>query len=268
MNKVLNIAHRGARSLAPENTLAAAQVALDLGADLWETDVALTADEELICFHDDKLTRTTDAAKKFPKRVDDPFTSFTLDEIKTLDAGSWYEIDDPFGQVAYGEADETALKSFHGLRVPTLREALAFTRDADWRINVELKRLPGTRAEYPVPEKVLDLIEELGLKDRHVLLSSIRHDWLKRARARRPDIETQALVALMPYDPVDFSDGSFDTFNVRVTRTTPEEVRALADVGKRINLYVINETEVMNTYIDAGAAGLITDFPQRMKNLT
>ena len=66
--RVLNIAHRGARSLAPENTLAAAQKALELGADMWELDVAMTADGELIVIHDSTLERTSNARDVFPDR--------------------------------------------------------------------------------------------------------------------------------------------------------------------------------------------------------
>lgn len=62
------IAHRGARSLAPENTLAAARRAHDVGADMWETDVAVTADDHLVLMHDDAMTRTTDVAARFPDR--------------------------------------------------------------------------------------------------------------------------------------------------------------------------------------------------------
>jgi len=58
----LIIAHRGASSLAPENTLASAQKALQIGADLWELDVAVTADGELVLMHDDTLERTSNAA--------------------------------------------------------------------------------------------------------------------------------------------------------------------------------------------------------------
>ena len=63
------IAHRGARSLAPENTLASARIAYDLGADLWETDVNLTKDDHLILCHDKDLTRCSDVEKKFPNQL-------------------------------------------------------------------------------------------------------------------------------------------------------------------------------------------------------
>ena len=96
------IAHGGARSVAPENTLAAARKAHALGADLWETDAAISADGQVVLMHDDAMMRTTDVAEKFPDRVPAPFSTYTLAEIRTLDAGSWFERDDPFGQVAAG----------------------------------------------------------------------------------------------------------------------------------------------------------------------
>ena len=104
---VLNIAHAGARSLAPENTLAAARKALEVGADLWETDVAVTSDGELILFHDDSLARTTNAPVRFPDRSPWTFTTFTLAEIRSLDAGSWFVETDPFGQIAAGRSDHS-----------------------------------------------------------------------------------------------------------------------------------------------------------------
>ena len=68
MDKVLNIAHRGASSLAPENTLSAARKGLAVGADMWELDVQLTADGELIVIHDSTLKRTSNVEDLFPHR--------------------------------------------------------------------------------------------------------------------------------------------------------------------------------------------------------
>ncbi|MCP4367686.1 MAG: glycerophosphodiester phosphodiesterase, partial [Deltaproteobacteria bacterium] len=96
---MLNIAHRGARSIAPENTLEAAQKAYDLGAHMWETDIQITKDEKLVLFHDNSLARTTDAESRFPDRHPCMFTSFTLDEIRSLDAGSWFVKADPHQQI-------------------------------------------------------------------------------------------------------------------------------------------------------------------------
>lgn len=98
-NKSL-IAHRGASAYAPEHTLAAYRLAIEQGADYVEQDLAVTKDGVLICLHDESLERTTNVEEVFPDRgVADPATGrrqwlaidFTLQEIKRLDAGSWFD---------------------------------------------------------------------------------------------------------------------------------------------------------------------------------
>ncbi|VVQ04156.1 Glycerophosphodiester phosphodiesterase [Pseudomonas fluorescens] len=84
------IAHRGASFDAPESTAAAYQLARDLGADYLELDLQRSKDGVLFALHDNNLQRTTDVASKFPERKDSPATAFTLAELKTLDAGSWF----------------------------------------------------------------------------------------------------------------------------------------------------------------------------------
>ncbi len=142
------IAHRGARSLAPENTLAAARKAHQLGADLWETDVAVTADDQLVLMHDDAMTRTTNVAERFPERVPAAFSTYTLAEIRSLDAGSWFERDDPFGQVAAGAVDRQELAGYAGEKVPMLREAFELTLEMDWFLNLELKAQPSPKDDF------------------------------------------------------------------------------------------------------------------------
>jgi glycerophosphoryl diester phosphodiesterase len=116
-----NIAHRGASAYAPEHTMAAYELALAQGADYVEQDLAVTRDGRLICLHDDTLERTTDVERLFPDRsVPDPSGSgagrqwlandFTLDEVRRLDAGSWFH------------------PTFVDARVPTWEEAVALVR--------------------------------------------------------------------------------------------------------------------------------------------
>ncbi len=264
---VLNIAHRGARSLAPENTLASARKAHELGADLWELDVAVTKDHELILFHDDSLARTTDVEKKFPGRAPGPFSEYTLEEFRSLDAGSWYGEKDPHGQIKAGAVLSQDLKGFQDERVPSLREALEFTREKKWKVDIELKKLPAPLEDFPVTEKVLDLIEELKLDPASVILSSGMHDWLHQAQKRRGDIEVQPLVGLWREKPMDWSDYSFKTYNVRHTRSSPEEIRSVVEKGLAVNVYVVNEEKDMRAFVEAGASGIITDFPHRLNSL-
>lgn len=112
------VAHRGASAYAPEHTLAAYRLAIEQGADYVEQDLAVTKDGVLICLHDASLERTTNVEEKFPGRVS-TYTiegrtrkawlanDFTLAEIKTLDAGSWFD------------------KKYAGETIPTFDEAIA-----------------------------------------------------------------------------------------------------------------------------------------------
>ena len=115
------VAHRGASAYAPEHTLAAYQLAIEQGADYVEQDLAVTKDGVLICLHDASLERTTDVEQLFPNRVSTQTiegktrkawlaNDFTLAEIKSLDAGSWF---DP---------------KFKAEKVPTFDEAIALIR--------------------------------------------------------------------------------------------------------------------------------------------
>ena len=119
--KKTNVAHRGASAYAPEHTLAAYKLAIEMGADYVEQDLAVTRDGVLICLHDATLERTTNVEELFPDRVSTAniegterrawvANDFTLAEIKTLDAGSWFN------------------SKFAGEKVPTFDEAVALIR--------------------------------------------------------------------------------------------------------------------------------------------
>ena len=108
------IAHRGASYDAPESTAAAYSLARDLGADYLEMDLQRSKDGVLFALHDNSLLRTTDVAKKFPERKDSPASAFTLAELKTLDAGSWFNQAYP----------DRARATYVGLPILTLDEVI------------------------------------------------------------------------------------------------------------------------------------------------
>ncbi|WP_149088371.1 glycerophosphodiester phosphodiesterase [Pseudomonas prosekii] len=108
------IAHRGASFDAPESTAAAYKLARDLGADYLEMDVQRSKDGVLFALHDDNLQRTTDVATKFPERKDAPANQFTIAELKTLDAGSWFNAAYP----------DRARPAYVGLKILTLDEII------------------------------------------------------------------------------------------------------------------------------------------------
>lgn len=144
------IAHRGASAYAPENTLPAFEKAIEQQATFIEIDIQRTKDGAIVCLHDLTLDRTTDVAQRFPDRARPPATAdgprfwledFTLEEIRTLDAGRWF-----------GEA-------FAGTRIPTFAETLAVVRGRTG-LYIELKlpeRYPG------IERQMLDELRAHGL---------------------------------------------------------------------------------------------------------
>jgi len=107
------IAHRGAMKLAPENTLASQRLAYELGADVVEVDVRVTRDGVPVNFHDHDLERTTDGTGLL--------ASLTLEQVKRLDAGSWFS------------------PEFSGERVPTIAEVLEVAREYNRKVLLDVK---------------------------------------------------------------------------------------------------------------------------------
>ncbi|MCK4534067.1 MAG: hypothetical protein KAT81_00970 [Syntrophobacterales bacterium] len=263
----LIIAHRGARSLAPENTLAAARKALEVGADLWETDVVVTSDGEPILFHDDSLARTTNVKDRFPDRDPWHFTTFTLGEIRLLDAGSWFAKADPFGRIAAGVVTNEDLSTYRNEKIPTLSEALCFTQDVSFYVNLELKRLPPPMENFPVVGRVLAVIDDAGIDYERVIISSFNHAWLREVQVRNPSLAIQALIGYSETDSLDWGTLEFETYNARSTLIDEKQVGAITEKGISVNLFTVNEEDEMLRFTEAGAAGLITDFPQRAVRL-
>lgn len=264
---VLNIAHRGARSLAPENTLPAAAKGLSLGADFWELDVAVTQDGELVILHDDTLERTSNVAEVFPERRPWPVEVFTLAELRQLDFGSWFAVKDPFRQVAAGAVSPAELASFAGAAIPTLREALEFTRDNHWRVNIEIKDASGAPGDAFVAERVVELVKELDLLDR-VIVSSFNHAYLRRVKAAEADIVTAALVESAAADPVALlQELGAQAYNPGLSAIDAATVQALRASGYDVLVWTVNEEEDMRRLIAWGVSGIFTDFPQRLNAL-
>lgn len=266
-NRPLIIAHRGARSLAPENTIAAARKALELGVDMWELDVGMTADGELLVIHDSTLTRTSNAKEIFPNRRPWSLHEFTFDETKRLDFGAWFIDKDPFDQIAAGAVSPTEAERYRGEGVPTLRQALGFTRDRNWRVNAEIKDLRGTAGDPQVVAKVVALLEEMEMVDR-VLVSSFNHRYLKEVRERNARIVTGALVSRPQSAPESLlHELGAQAYHPSVSAIRRSEIVQLRKEGFQVNVWTVNEPKVMKSLVKAGASGIFTDFPQLLRPL-
>ena len=254
-------AHRGARSLAPENTLAAAQAGLGVGADFWELDVTLTADDQIVVIHDDTLTRTSNAAEVFPDRAPWLISDFSLAELNRLDFGSWFVRDNPFGRA---EADAAA--QFKGQSVPTLNQALAWTGARGWPVNVEIKN----QSTWDRGELLCRLVlkEITALAGDLVLVSSFNHEYLSLIASSAPTPPLGVLVKNRPPDAAALVRGlGGSTYHPHWEAVSAAEATELKKAGVRILAWTVNEFDRAEAIKAAGGRGVITDLPQDMIRL-
>ncbi|MBD3919168.1 glycerophosphodiester phosphodiesterase [Paenibacillus sp. PR3] len=240
MKSVLNIAHRGASAYCPENTMAAFQHALDLGATGIETDVQMTSDGHLVLIHDESLQRTT-GSSKLVKDV-------TLDEMKQLDAGSWF---DP---------------AFAGERIPTLRELLELVKTHEGiLINIELKN--GVVLYPGLEEAVIEEVRFQGMGER-VILSSFNHYSLVLCKQLAPEIRTGILYMEGLYEPWEYAARiGANALHAYHYAVLPEWTTQAAERDIVYHPWTVNELDEMKRLLEAGVAGIITDYPDRLGEL-
>ncbi|MBU0493177.1 MAG: glycerophosphodiester phosphodiesterase [Chloroflexi bacterium] len=237
MNKrhPLNIGHRGAGGLAPGNTLAAFQVALDLDIDGVELDVHLCRTGEVVVIHN----FTVDATTNGTGRVKD----LSLAELQALDAGSHFA------------------PRFAGERIPTLAQVFDLVGDR-LLVNVELKsfslRTDGLEAE------VIRLIREHGL-EQLVLVSSFNPFSLWRTRRLAPALELGLLYAHNLPMPLRRAWLAFLSHPEALHPDYPMVDEALMDRararGQEVNTWTVNEPADMRRMIALEVHGIITDRP-------
>ena len=261
---VLNIAHAGAASIAPQNTIIAGEKALQAGADLWGIDVRLTKDGVFVLMHDKTLERTTNVEEIFPDRAPWRVEDFTLAEIERLDAGSWFLKSDPFGQIKAGNVSPADQRAYAGVKVPTLKEALEFTKAHHWRMDIEVKPM-----DYLTPAqiaaKLVALIHATDMVD-WVMVSSFDHRILVQVKKLDPHIPTAALVVFPPVDPVGYlkkieADG-YEPSLIAINRDIAAE---LEKQGFGVYVWTYNDDAKLRHFAAMpGISGIYTDFPQRL----
>lgn len=237
----LIFAHRGAKAVAPENTIPAFLKAIELGADGVELDIQFSADGALVVIHNPTLEQTTDGHGRV--------TSFTLEELKQLDAGVKF---DP---------------RFAGTRLCTLEEALDAIGDR-LLVNIEMKSFAmGTDG---MPEQVAEIIRKRALYDQ-VIVSSFNPFALRRLKRTDPRIETGLLYA--PDLPIYLSRAWLRPW-AKPDAMHPEHVMVDAAYMRwarrnkyPVNVWTVNEAADMQRMIELGVNAIITDYPDRLREL-
>jgi len=229
-------AHRGDRSVAPENTMPALRAAIDGSLDYVETDVQLTRDGVPVLFHDRTLRRVAHAEGRI--------SSYTLAELRRLDVGSWF-----------GPA-------FVDTRIPTLAEFLAILAPSSKKAMIELKGEWGAEDLEPV----VDLLRRYQVTDR-VILPSFSIESLAALRTAAPEIPGALLTSTLPDDiiPIAQQVGAVAVITTaEAIADSPDSVARLHRSALGVLVYTLNEETDWSQMRAYGVDGIITDLPSEL----
>ncbi|MER7503444.1 glycerophosphodiester phosphodiesterase family protein [Nonomuraea pusilla] len=244
---VTAVAHRGASAYAPENTVAAVELAAAQGADVVEVDVQETRDHQLVLMHDTTLTRTTDVESVHPGLSPWRVADLTLAQIRRLDAGSW------FG------------RQYAGQRVPTLAEVLDVAGDAGVRLLVELKE---PRLHPGVEERLAAELrrDPAWLRDGRLVVQSF--DWASMQTFHRllPGVPV-GLLGRPPTGRLAELAGYADQVNPPYETLSAEYVKLVHQAGPRVFAWTVDSPDAMRRMIAYGVDGVITNRPRVLREV-
>jgi glycerophosphoryl diester phosphodiesterase len=249
----LVMAHRGGAGLWPENTMYGFERAVDLGGDVLETEIHSTADDILVLMHDSTVDRTTNGSG--------PIRAFTLEELKTLDAGyNWTS-----------DGGQTFPFRGSGITVPTMEEV--FTALPAVRMNIDIKQ------EKPsLVEPLCKTIRAFDMVDK-VMVASFSSKVLKAFRRVCPEVATSAgtgEVALFFMMNMVFLGAAYrpacqafqiPEYSSGLRVLTNRFVNTAHGLNLDVHVWTINEVTDMKRLLASGVDGIVTDYPDRLISL-
>ena len=267
------IAHRGASGHAPESTMAAYELAHEWNVDYLELDAQITADGEVVVFHDDAIDRTSDGEGKI--------NDYTMEELKALDTGSW------FNEANADKADA----DFAGAQILTLDELFErFGHNARYYIETKSPQLnPG------LEEALVKTLEEYDMVESgRVLVQSFEQESLLKVQELNDDIPLIQLVWYYPSEedesrlvewtgvtpgPAEINDEDFQAVAEYASGIgtnyiyegqeviDADFIRQANENGLPVHVYTVNEADEMERLMEMGANGLFTNYPDRLLKL-
>ncbi|WP_370314282.1 glycerophosphodiester phosphodiesterase [Guptibacillus hwajinpoensis] len=254
-NKLLNVAHRGASGHAPEHTLASYKLGDEMKGDYIEIDLQMTKDGKLIAMHDESVDRTTNGTGLVK--------DYTLEQLKELDAGSWFNEKYP----------EKANPAYEGLQVPTLEQVLqTFGKDARYYIETKSPEVyPGMEEELL---RILNKYNLTGVNERSskVLIQSFSQESLLKMHKLNPNLP---LIQLISYkEPATISEGELQELTeyavgvgMSASKIDETYVQKVRSAGLLIHPYTVNEKEQMTRLLDWGVTGMFTNYPDLLSDV-
>lgn len=247
---VVNVSHRGASGYAPEHTITSYQMGEKMHGDYIEIDLQMTKDGQLIAMHDETLDRTTNGSGKVK--------DYTLNEIKQLDAGSWFNEKYP----------QYANQEYVGLKVPTLEEVFSrFGKNAHYYIETKSPDV------YPgMEEELLRLVNKYGINKDTLLVQSFSSLSLLKIKDLDPSVKLIQLLSYKAHAVI--TDSEIESIKKYAIGVGPnhnyldkEYVQKVVNSGLQLHPYTVNDKERMKQLIDWGVTGMFTNFPDLLRGV-
>jgi len=258
------IAHRGASAYAPEHTLPAYKQAMQMKADYVEIDLQMTKDGHLIAMHDETLERTTNVEQIYPNRAPWQVKDFTLDEIRQLDAGSWFNKAYP----------DLAKKEYMGQHVPTLEEAITLVKQQG---NGKVSLYMETKAPniYPgMEEKLINILKRnYVIHDQNLIIESFSEESLRKFKSMAPNVKLIQLYTASMLKGKDvnqeFKRISNYAYGIGPSKelVVPKIMEAAHQNKLVVHPWTVNSQEDMAGLLSLGVDGEFTNAPDKLAGL-
>ncbi|OGU10704.1 MAG: hypothetical protein A2X61_05040 [Ignavibacteria bacterium GWB2_35_12] len=230
-------AHRGSSGTAPENTMAAFREAIEVGANMIETDIQLTSDGHIVAFHDLKLLKKTN--------IENNIAELTLENLQKLDAGSWFD------------------EKFAGERIPLLSDIFQLIKDKIYLL-IELK-LQKSGGNSILVNKLLNMLREYEIANQ-VLIASFHYKLLNELKIQMPELPVGAIKI-----PFDFRHPSkihketgCDVFICAVDELNDKLVKDAIENNIYMGAYSIDSEKDLKTALKYNVKAIGTNYPARI----
>lgn len=233
MRKAQIQAHRGASAYAPENTLPAFRLAVEMNADGIECDIHLTRDKQFVVCHDDSIDRTSDGKGK----IED----LTLAEIKAHDFGAKFD------------------EKFRGTTAPTLREMLDVVKGMN-PVNIEIKDFGARFDRDESLNAFYAILREYDILG-NTIVSSFEAPILKRLKELHPDVYTCLLYSRRVGAAAYAQSIGCSAIHPEFGKLTKGTVKSAHRRGMKVNCWTVNKEKDVRRMVEMGCDGIITNFP-------
>ena len=236
LDKVTITAHRGDCSAAPENTLAAFELAIENGADIIELDVRQTKDGEIVVMHDESLKRVCGVNKKVGK--------LTYEELQKYSPGKKYR----------GPNEEL----YREEKIPTLQEVIDLVGDRA-KLNIELK---PAKTDKNLSQRVAEIIAENDYYD-NCFVASLTYGSIRRIKLSDPKVKTVYVMAVAMGDfyDLEYADG----FSIKYRYINNEIIKQAHKRGKDVYAWTVDDKQILESMMLMNVDSIITNNPAKMR---